>query len=116
MRILTIIVAFVCYIPIGLACECGTNLIDLPIKEMGWTQTETAGISSISDVIFSGILIGSRIVEEAHQDFLFFERQETRIELTFKMLKSYKGEKGDTVKIRTKHGSDACGFYAPPNT
>jgi len=107
---------FVFRIQVGLACDCETTLIDLPIKEMGWTQTETDGISSMSDIIFSGILIGSRKVEETCQSFLFFEDKKNRIELTFKILKSFKGNIGDTVKIRTNNGIDACGFFAPTGT
>jgi hypothetical protein len=38
---------------VGIACSCKTTLLDLPIKEMGWTQTETEGISSLSDIIFT---------------------------------------------------------------
>jgi hypothetical protein len=53
------------------------------------------------------------MVEESNQDLLFFERKKAWLELTFKMLKSYKGEKRDTVKIRTNNSSEACGFYAP---
>lgn len=101
---------------VGIACSCGTTLIDLPIKEMGWTQTETQGISSISDIIFIGVLLDARKVEETRQDFLYYESKESKYELTFKLIKSYKGDKRDTIKIRTNNGSDACGFGAKKNT
>jgi hypothetical protein len=100
----------------GIACSCGTTLIDLPIKEMGWTQTETEGISSMSDIIFTGVLIDERKVEESYQSLLFYETKETKYELIFKLIKSYKGDQNDTIKIRTNNGSDACGFGAKKNT
>jgi len=65
------------------ACSCGNYLIDLPIKEMGWTQTETTGISSISDMIFTGILLDYREVEETGQSY-FFEYKEKKYEIIFK--------------------------------
>ncbi|MEI7587800.1 hypothetical protein, partial [Runella sp.] len=98
------------------ACECVSILIDLPVKEMGWTQTETKGISSISDVIFTGILIDSKQVEESYQSLFFYEEKENMVELTFKLLKSYKGDKADIMKIRTNFGDAACGFGAQMNT
>jgi hypothetical protein len=101
---------------VAIACSCGSSLIDLPVKEMGWTQTETVGISSISDLIFTGILLDVQEVEETYQRHLFYESKETKIELKFKLIKSYKGEKSDTIKIRTNYGSDACGFGAKKNT
>lgn len=104
------------YSQVGIACSCGNFLIDLPIKEMGWTQTETTGLSSISDIIFTGILLDAREVKETYQSFLFYEAQETKYELIFKLIKSYKGDNNDTIKIRTDNGSDACGFYAKKNT
>lgn len=100
----------------SLACSCGVTLIDLPIKEMGWTQTETSGISSVSDVIFAGILLDVKKVEETRQSSHFYESKETKFELIFKLIKSYKGDKNDTMKIRTNPGTDACGFCAPVNT
>ena len=39
MKIINIAI-FVLYSQVGIACSCGTALIDLPIKEMGWTQTD----------------------------------------------------------------------------
>ena len=109
-------ILLICCAKISWACSCGTTLIDLPIKEMGWTQTETAGISSISDVIFSGTLINYQRIVETSQSSLYFESKEYKFELTFVLIKSYKGDKNDTIKIRTNLGSDACGFGAPVNT
>ena len=101
---------------VAVACDCGNFLIDLPIKEMGWTQTETTGISSISDIIFTGVLLDLRKVEETYQSSLSYETKEIKYELIFKLIKSYKGDKNDTIKIRTNNGSDACGFGAKKNT
>lgn len=115
MKIINVIILVLCA-QAGIACSCGTTLIDLPIKEMGWTQTETAGISSMSDIIFTGILLDAQKVEETYQSSLFYESKETKYELIFKLVKSYKGDKNDTIKIRTNNGSDACGFGAKKNT
>lgn len=115
MKILSTIVLVLCS-HMGIGCSCGTLLIDLPIKEMGWTQTETEGISNLSDLIFTGVLIDARKVEETYQNFLNHETKETKYELIFKLIKSYKGEKNDTIKIRTNNGSDACGFGAKKHT
>ena len=88
---------------VAVACDCGNFLIDLPIKEMGWTQTETTGISSISDIIFTGVLLDLRKVEETYQSSLSYETKEIKYELIFKLIKSYKGDKNDTIKIRTNN-------------
>ncbi len=109
-------VIWVFYAKMSLACSCGTTLIDLPIKEMGWTQTETQGISNISDIIFSGKLADYQRIVENNQNSFFHEIKEEKFELTFILIKSYKGDKNDTIKIRTNLGSDACGFVAPINT
>jgi hypothetical protein len=98
------------------ACSCGDFLIDLPVKEMGWTQSETAGISGMADLVFTGILLDAQPVEETCQIYPFNEIKETKYELIFKLIKSYKGEKRDTIKIRTNYGSSACGFQAQKNT
>ncbi|MFN8278652.1 MAG: hypothetical protein U0V49_00060 [Saprospiraceae bacterium] len=113
---ITNVISFMLLTRVAIACSCGSSLIDLPIKEMGWTQTETAGISSISDIIFTGILIDAKKVEETYQNFIFYDSKETKYELIFKLIKSYKGDKNDTIKIRTNNGSDACGFEAKKNT
>ena len=94
------------------ACSCGEYLIDLPIKEMGWTQSKSDRISSFSDIIFSGKLIQkSEIVEEE----LLYQNQKSqrqRIEMKFELIKSYKGRLSDTILIRTNSSSAACGFSA----
>lgn len=92
------------------------GLIDLPIKEMGWTQTETSGISSISYIIFTGIFAGRTSSWRNLSEFFLYETKEKKYELKFKLIKSYKGGKSDTIKIRTNYGSDACGFGAKLNT
>ncbi len=62
IKIITInIITLVFSAKLAFACSCSTALIDLPIKEMGWTQTETRGISSISDIIFTGILLDVQV-------------------------------------------------------
>lgn len=98
------------------ACSCNEQLIDLPIAEMGWTQSKSEGISSLSDIIFSGKLIHyTKIIEEA----LSYQKQKTkryRYEITFELIKPYKGNISDTILIRTNRGSDACGFGAKLNT
>lgn len=98
------------------ACSCGEYLIDLPIKEMGWTQSKSDGISSLSDIIFSGRLIQlTEVIEEA----LLYQHQKSqrlRYELKFVLLKSYKGNISDTILIRTNIGSEACGFIAKLET
>ncbi len=117
IKIITInIITLVFSAKLAFACSCSMGLIDLPIKEMGWTQTETSGISSISDVIFTGILLDAQVVEETYQSFFLYETKEKKYELKFKLIKSYKGGKSDTIKIRTNYGSDACGFGAKLNT
>jgi hypothetical protein len=115
MKLISIL-ALVLFTEIAIACSCSTSLIDLPIEEMGWTQNETPGISSISNIIFTGVLLDYKKVEEISQDALFNEYKSTKYELIFKLIKSYKGDKNDTMKIRTNFGTDACGFYAPKNT
>lgn len=115
MKIINITMLLFCA-QVGIACSCGTTLLDLPIKEMGWTQTETEGISSLSDIIFTGELLDARKVEETSQTSLFYETRQVKYELIFKLIKSYKGDKNDTLKIRTNVGADACGFGARKNT
>ena len=98
------------------ACECSGSLIDLPIQEMGLTLTETKGLSNMSDLIFNGTLINSVKITEMEKNAVGYERESSKIEMTFKVLKTYKGIKIDTIKIRTNNGSDACGFGAKSNT
>jgi hypothetical protein len=113
-KLLTI--TLILFSSVAFACSCGSFLIDLPIKEMGWTQTQTTGISSISDIIFSGILLDTNVVEETYLDSQSKEYKEKRLELIFKLKRSYKGYKSDTIRIRTNVSSDACGFIAKINT
>ena len=99
----------------AIACDCNTTLIELPIEEMGLAQIETLGASRTSDIIFTGILLDAQSVEETRQNSLFDEHKEIKLELKFKLIKSYKGDKRDTIKIRTNNGTDACGFGAKKN-
>ena len=112
MKKLIIILTFMFVYQTVTACSCGEYLIDLPIKEMGWTQSKSDRISSFSDIIFSGKLIQkSEIVEEE----LLYQNQKSqrqRIEMKFELIKSYKGRLSDTILIRTNSSSAACGFSA----
>lgn len=112
------LILLLCLINIGkvTACECRGYLIDLPIQEMGLTLTETKGLSNFSDLIFNGTLINGREVTERQKDALGNEYESSKIELIFKVLKTYKGETTDTIRIRTNRGGDACGFGAKQNT
>ena len=100
----------------GIACSCGDHLLDLPIKEMGWTQSKSNRISSISEIIFSGTLLEYYLVEEERLNYLNKKTIEYKYELVFELIKSYKGDSQDTIRIRTNRGSDACGFSAKENT
>ena len=115
-KILLIIIVITTTVHKGIACSCGDYLLDLPIKEMGWTQSKSEGISSISDIIFSGTLLEYHPIEEERLDFLYKKTVEYRYELVFKLIKSYKGDSHDTIRIRTNRGNDACGFGAKENT
>lgn len=103
-------------IQIGFACSCRDYLLDLPIKEMGLTESNSDKISSMSEIIFSGTLLEYHPVEEERLDYLNKKTVEYRYELVFKLIKSYKGYSQDTIIIRTNRGSDACGFEAKENT
>jgi hypothetical protein len=105
-----------CIIQGGFACSCSDYLLDLPIKEMGLTQSKSEGISSLSDMIFSGTLLAYYPIEEERLDYLNKKSVQYRYELVFKLIKSYKGNNQDTIRIRTNRGSDACGFDAEVNT
>lgn len=94
------------------ACSCGEYLIDLPIKEMGWTQSKSDRISSFSDIIFAGKLIQKAEILEEELLYQNQKSQRQRIEMKFELIKSYKGRLSDTILIRTNKGSDACGFSA----
>ena len=98
------------------ACQCYSSLIDLPVQEMGLTQTESEKLSSFSDLIFNGSLILISKVIDKRKDAFGYETEETKLELTFKVHRNYRGEMKDTLKIRTNYGSDACGFGAQLNT
>ncbi len=98
------------------ACTCSGYLLDLPIKEMGWTQSESEGISSFNDLIFRGTLIETIIVTEEQLYSGQEKRAEEKTELLFVISKVYKGKATDTVRIRTSLNSDVCGFYARPDT
>ncbi|MEZ4918184.1 MAG: hypothetical protein R2792_03675 [Saprospiraceae bacterium] len=100
----------------ALACSCDDSLVDLPVKEMGWTQNASEGLSGLSDLIFTGILLEVNVVEEIHQGYLFNERKVRQYELVFQQIKFYKGDSSDILKIRTNMGSDACGFGAKLHT
>ncbi len=115
-KILTIIIVMAITIQNGIACSCGDYLLDLPIKEMGWTQSKSERISSMSDIIFSGVLLEYHPIEEERLNYLNKKTVEYRYELVFKLIKSYKGDSQDTIRIRTNRGSDACGFGAKENT
>ncbi len=89
------------------ACSCNTYLLDLPIKEMGWLESESAGVAMPVDLIFTGVLLDSyEVVVEG----------EYKYELVFEQIRSYKGDSRDTLTIRTNYGSDACGFITPIGT
>lgn len=115
MKILNTILFLLCY-QFVIACSCSNILIDLPLKEMGWTQTETKGISSVSDIVFTGVLLDIREIQEVYQSELYYESNEKKYELIFKLIHSYKGDSNDTIKVRTNISSSACGFWAPLNT
>lgn len=95
------------------ACSCGTYLLDLPIKEMGWIQNKTESLTSISDVIFTGTLIDTY---EVTTENICDENTIPKYELLFKLITSYKGDSQDTIKIRTRNSSSACGFLTPKGT
>ena len=100
----------------GSTCSCSDYLLDLPLKEMGWTQSKSEGISNLSDMIFTGRLLEIHPIEEERLDYLHKKSVDYKLELVFRLIKSYKGNKQDTIKIRTTRGSDACGFGAKVNT
>jgi hypothetical protein len=97
-----------------LSCQCGNYLLDLPIQEMGLTLTKTSRLASISDLIFNGTLLNTTKVTE--KDAVGSEYESSKLVLTFKVIRMYKGEMTDTINIRTNNGSDACGFGAKLNT
>ena len=112
--IIILLSLFIC--ETSFACSCSDYLIDLPIKEMGWTKSKSDRIESLSDIIFTGKLINQTEIEEEE---LLYQNQKSkryRTELIFKLIKSYKGNNSDTIVIRTNRGSDACGFGAELNT
>ncbi len=110
---ITLMLALTALYPTARTCTCGDYLLDLPIKEMGWTENESDHISSPSDLIFTGSLVDYYPVQEQAMHGLNQESSTQKMELVFKLIKSYKGEKADTIRVRTNIGSDMCGFYAP---
>lgn len=112
-----IVSVFIIFITqLGFSCSCSESLLDLPIKEMGWTQSKSTGISSLNNIIFTGKLISIIPIEE--ESLISFHKKSIshKNELVFKIIKSYKGNSPDTISIRTNRGSDACGFDAKINT
>lgn len=101
---------------LGVACSCSDYLLDLPIQEMGWTQSKSARVGNPSDLIFTGTFLEAKRVQEERLDFLHRKGTQDKYELVFKLIKSYKGKQADTIRIRTNLGSDACGFSAPLQT
>lgn len=95
----------------SIACSCEPNTLDLPIKEMGLTQSKSDRIAQQTDLIFTGTLVKWYDIEEKPVDAY----AEDKIALVFKLIKSYKGIKDDTILIRTSKLSGTCGFIAFPN-
>ncbi len=111
------ILSFILFVTIvqqsTLACSCSDYLIDLPIKEMGWMAKQSDDEFGFQGLIFTGILVDTSHLKIERQNHLKTKTKETKIELTFKLIKSYKGNSNDTIKILTNYGSDACGFWSP---
>ena len=106
-KILTLLVLWAMTVKV-LGCDCGFTFLDLPIAEMGWTQTESQRIEETSDLIFNGTLLAAS--KQLHD-----EKYGSRFDMTFKVIKYYKGEEvADTINISTT-GSD-CAFGAKFNT
>ncbi|MEL7421336.1 MAG: hypothetical protein AAFN81_00010 [Bacteroidota bacterium] len=114
-QVVTIILMF-SILQAGVSCSCSSYLLDLPIREMGWTQSRSAGVGSPSDLIFTGTLLEAKRVQEERLDFLYRKGAQDRYEMVFRLIKSYKGKQADTIRVRTNLGTDACGFTAPQNT
>lgn len=115
-KLLITFLLLISIIDLSLACSCNDYLLDLPIKEMGWTESNSERISSISDLIFTGVLLEYYLIEEEELSHLKYKSKISRYELVFKLIKSYKGEKQDTVRIRTNRYSSSCGFEVRVNT
>jgi hypothetical protein len=110
-------IIFLCLLNIHIyACECSNRLIDLPLEEMGWLISKNSNFSTYySDLVFNGILIKEQIVEEIEYNSPLNDKKQVK-ELTFRVLDFYKGEKNDTIKIRTNLYGSNCGFWAKVNT
>lgn len=98
------------------ACDCDNYLLDLPIKEMGWMQSKSEKTASLSDIIFTGVLINYQTIKEEKLDNLNKKSVKLRYEMVFKLIKSYKGDSNSTIRIRTNRWSSNCGFEAKLNT
>lgn len=116
MKELAIIIIALLLFQEASACSCDKYLVDLPIEEMGLAQYKLEEKGLFSDLIFTGILIDYyKVTEETLYD-LKEKRERTMYEIVFKLVKSYKGEKNDTIKIRTNLGGDACGYGSKVGT